>query len=67
MGPARGKIREMHGIEGSCCGDWFITCCCGALALCQVLGEKSAGASYALCASAPQRCHVCFSLLSDGT
>ena len=42
VAPARKKIREMNGIEGSYLIDCLITCCpCTALcALCQVLGEK---------------------------
>ena len=41
-GPARGKIREMNGIEGSPMNDCLIMCCSctSACALCQVLVEK---------------------------
>ena len=42
LAPARGKIREMNGIEGSSMNDCLVMGCpCTApCALCQVLGEK---------------------------
>ena len=35
----RTKLRDRHGINGGCCGDWICGVCCAPCAMCQISRE----------------------------